>query len=48
MTQPWELDDPVPERPADRARRCRRSLLTSLIALMVVFGLVGTTVVSLF
>jgi len=48
MTQPWELDDPVPEHPADRARRRRRSMLTSLIALLVVVGLVGTTVLSLF
>lgn len=48
MSQPWELDEPVPEHPADRARRRRRSLLASLIALLVVLGLVGTTVVSLF
>lgn len=48
MTQPWELDDPVPEHPADRARRRRRTLGTSVIALLVVVGLVGTTVMSLF
>lgn len=48
MTNPWELDDPVPEDSADRFRQQRRSLMTSIIALLVVLGLVGTTVISLF
>lgn len=48
MTRPWELDDPVPEHPADRSRRRRRQLMTSLVALLVVFGMVGTTVISFF
>ncbi len=48
MTQPWELNDPVPEHQADRARRRRRSMMTSIIALLVLIGLVGTTVISLF
>ncbi|MDR7347379.1 hypothetical protein [Enteractinococcus fodinae] len=48
MTQPWELNNPVPEHPADRARRRRRSVMTSLVALLIVVGLVGTTVMALF
>lgn len=48
MSQPWELDEPVPEHPADRSRRRRRNIMTSLVALFVVLGLVGTTVMSLF
>ncbi|WP_022869148.1 hypothetical protein [Yaniella halotolerans] len=48
MTQPWELNDPVPENNYDRSRRRRRQFATTLIALLVVVGLLGTTVLSLF
>lgn len=48
MTQPWELDNPVPENQADRSRRRRRQLATTVIALLVVVGMVGTTVLALF
>ena len=47
MSQPWELRDPVSTHERDRARRRRRQLGVSLIALLVVFGMVGTTIVSL-
>lgn len=48
MTQPWELHDPVPERPSDRARRRRKQAAATVVALLVVVGMVGTTVVALF
>lgn len=48
MSQPWELHDPVPEHPRDRARRRRRNAMTTVIALLVVLGLVGPTVISVF
>lgn len=47
MSQPWELDNPVPENDRDRARRRRRQFGVSAIALLVVIGMVGTTVMSL-
>lgn len=47
MSQPWELDDPVPETDRDRAKRRRRQFGVSAIALLVVIGLVGSTVMSL-
>ncbi|HIY85436.1 MAG TPA: hypothetical protein H9822_03200 [Candidatus Yaniella excrementavium] len=48
MTQPWELHDPVPEDHYDRSRRRRRQFATTLISLLVVVGLIGSTVLSLF
>lgn len=48
MTQPWELNNPVPENQYDRSRRRRRHFATTLIALLVVVGMVGTTVLALF
>jgi len=48
MTQPWELHDPVPENRQDQSRRRRRQFAVSAIALLVVIGMVGTTVISLF
>ncbi len=47
MTQPWELDDPIPENERDRARRRRKQFGVSAIALLVVIGMLGTTVMSL-
>ncbi|GAA4112001.1 hypothetical protein [Enteractinococcus coprophilus] len=47
MSQPWELDHPVPENDRDRARRRRKQFGVSVIALLVVFGMIGTTVLSL-
>lgn len=48
MTQPWELNEPVPENHYDRSRRRRKQFATTLIALLVVVGLLGTTVLALF
>lgn len=48
MTPPWELDNPVPENQADRSRRRRRQVATSVVAVLVMVGLVGTTVLALF
>ncbi|WP_161485841.1 hypothetical protein [Enteractinococcus helveticum] len=47
MSQPWELHDPVPETDRDRAKRRRRQFGVSAIALLVVIGMIGTTVMSL-
>lgn len=47
MNQPWELHSPVPENDRDRARRRRKQFGVSAIALLVVLGMIGTTVLSL-
>lgn len=48
MTQPWELHEPVPENHYARSKRRRKHATTTVIALLVVLGMVGTTVASLF